>query len=647
MSTVSNETLIDCLRKGQIDQFNTLRMNTTSRISFFAEDFSNLQLQNVDFSNCDLRKCDFSNSNLSKANLSRSTCNEADFSDCVMSSIFGENAKLNEAYFENTTLEQAELYNCFIEEAEFKNVSFANANIEGCSLKRGTFQNCNFESLHANDSKFSWSKIHDCNFSSSSFQSCKFPHAEMHKCTFLQTTMTESVFVYTDFTTAKIQYSRFTNSNFYAAEWGDIQIQECDFSKCDLSEMNVSTKQFVNCDFSDTQGSHRFTGSSVPQIKFASPLQPSILFGLDHLLLYWKGEEFLYTMMYSLTTFSESKPFTFPIPKERLLYIRPIPTKIGWNWICVEQRKSNNYLLWLRQDFDGNFQFVQEHKFPIQIQPSSIVQSMNAYPVKGGFLLYCIEMKLIAFHWKENQIVNGSIERYCKVHPIGIPTAHKIFGRSKPVLLSKGGGLTPINIFKTDDSFKIPNHFEHTNFQLERQGKHIVLAWCTYQEDEVGNQKQQSGLHIYNHNETSTSYILHPNDIVQKYAIALSQGRTWIITQIEGRKLDHSPLEEKMGMDLPKDLPPDVVADIFAEFQDDFGDFQPKMASIAAQPEIHVHNLDEDTSTLLFGDLGIYGDEIEGFTTSNKGSVMFANRDGGIIIFDVRKTEPLLLWERE
>ena len=28
-------------------------------------------------------------------------------------------------------------------------------------------------------------------------------------------------------------------------------------------------------------------------------------------------------------------------------------------------------------------------------------------------------------------------------------------------------------------------------FQLERQGTHIVLAWCTYQEDEAGNQKQQ------------------------------------------------------------------------------------------------------------------------------------------------------------
>ena len=90
-------------------------------------------------------------------------------------------------------------------------------------------------------------------------------------------------------------------------------------------------------------------------------------------------------MMYSLTTFSESKPYTFPIPKERILYVRPIPTKTGWNWICVEQRKSNNYLLWLHQDLDGKFHFVQEHKFPMQIQPSSIVQSMNAYPVKGGF----------------------------------------------------------------------------------------------------------------------------------------------------------------------------------------------------------------------------------------------------------------------
>jgi uncharacterized protein YjbI with pentapeptide repeats len=648
MSTITNETLINHLRKGQVDQFNALRMSSSeSKISFFAEDFSNLQLQNVNLSNCDLRKCDFSNSNLSKANISRSNCNEADFSGCTMSAMFVENVQLNEAYFEQTKIENSEFYHCFIEQAEFVNVSFTQTNLEGCSLKRSSFQNCNFEGMHANESKFSRSKIDSSDFTKSSFQSCKFPHTELHRCTFLHTTMTESLFVYTDFTTSSIEDCRFTNSNFYAAEWGEIQIQRCDFSKCDVSEMNASPMQFVNCDFTSTQGSHQFTTPPVPQLKFPSPMQPSLSFGLDCLLLFWKGEEFLYTMMYHLTSQKESKAHTFPIPKDRLLYVRPIPTRTGWNWICVEQRKSNNYLLWLRQDFSGDFHFVQEHKFPIQLQPTSIQHSMNAYPVKGGFLLYCIEMKLIAIHWKEDQIVEGITKKYCYVHPIGIPTAHKIFGRGKPVLLSKGGGITPIDILKTNDLYQVPEHFEHNNFMIERQGKHIVLGWCTYQEDESGNQKQQKGLHVYDHYDDSASYFLHPNDIVQKYAIALSKGKTWIITQIEGRKLDHSPLEEKMGMDLPKDLPPDVISDIFAEFREDFGDFQPKMASVAAQPEIHIHNLKEDTSTQLFGDLGMYGDEIDLFVTANKGSVLFVNLEGGIIIFDVREKEPLLLWERE
>ena len=327
MSTISNETLIDCLRNGQIDQFNMLRTNITSQNSFFAEDFSNLA-KNVDFSNCEKVRL-FPIQIYRRQIFLIAIAMKADFSDCVMSSIFGENAKFNEAYLKIQHSNKVELYNCFLEQAESKNVSFANANIEGSSLKRGTFQNCNFKEMHANESKFSWSKIHTCDFSSSSFQSCKFPHAEIHKCSFIQTTMTESVFVYTDFAESKIQYSRFTNSEFYAAEWGEIQIEDCDFSKCDISEMGVSAEQFVNCDFSNTQGSHRFTVSSVPQIKFASPLQPSLLFGIDHLLLYWKGEEFLYTMMYSLTTFSESKPYTFPIPKERILYVRPIPTKNG------------------------------------------------------------------------------------------------------------------------------------------------------------------------------------------------------------------------------------------------------------------------------------------------------------------------------
>ena len=79
----------------------------------------------------------------------------------------------------------------------------------------------------------------------------------------------------------------------------------------------------------------------------------------------------------------------------------------------------------------------------------------------------------------------------------------------------------------------------------------------------------------------------------------------------------------------------------------DFGDFQPKMKSVAAQPEIHIHNIKENTSTMLFGDLGMYGDEIDYFVTANKGSVLFVNIEGGIVIFDVRKPEPTLLWERE
>ena len=60
------------------------------------------------------------------------------------------------------------------------------------------------------------------------------------------------------------------------------------------------------------------------------------------------------------------------------------------------------------------------------------------------------------------------------------------------------------------------------------------------------------------------------------------------------KKIDHSPLEDLMGMDLPSDMPPDVLNDIFAGFQDDFGGVQPKMGSVTTQPEIHVHNLDEE-----------------------------------------------------
>ena len=127
----------------------------------------------------------------------------------------------------------------------------------------------------------------------------------------------------------------------------------------------------------------------------------------------------------------------------------------------------------------------------------------------------------------------------------------------------------------------------------------------------------------------------------------MSKGRTWIVTQIQGKKLDHSPLEDKMGMDLPSDMPPDLIADIFSELREDFGNFQPAMNSVETQPEIHVHNLENETSLLLFGDLGIYGDEIEGFSAINKGSFLFNNTDGGFLIFDVRSEEPQLLWERE
>ena len=120
-----------------------------------------------------------------------------------------------------------------------------------------------------------------------------------------------------------------------------------------------------------------------------------------------------------------------------------------------------------------------------------------------------------------------------------------------------------------------------------------------------------------------------------------------MVTQIQGRKLDHSPLEDLMGMDLPADMPPDVLNDIFSDFRDDFGDIQPKLGSITTQPEIHIHSLHDDCSTLLFGDLGIYSDDIEHFIPSNKGTVLFTNIEGGFIVFDLSKEEPQILWERE
>ena len=643
MHTISNETLMTYLKKGQIELFNTSR---PSKLSFFGEDLSNLQLQHADLSNCNLKKCDFSHSVLSHANLSQSSCDGADFSDCDLSNIDIRNTSFHEAFFENTQITNSLFESCYFEESEFINVSFVQSNLEACSLKKSIFQSCDFTNSHANVSKFSWSTLQNCSFVNAQFQECKFPHATFLESTIQKSSMTECVFVHTSLATTTIQDSYFTNSNLYASEWGNIEVLRCDFSKCDISELLAEPKQFIDCAFSMTEGGYLFDTSSVPQLKFASPIQPNLVYGKEDLLLYWIGEEFWYTMLYNVTKNTESKPYTFPIPRERILYNRPIPSKTGWDWICVEKRKSNNYLVWFEQDVNGQFQLIQEHKIPIQLQPNSIQQTMKAYPIKGGFLLYCIEIKLLAIHWKKDRLVEEKLQKYCKVHHLGFPTSDQILGRGKPILLSKGGGLTPIDLLQPDDSFHIPPEFETSNFQVERQNKHIVLAWCTYQEDEQGNQTQQKGLHVYNHLTTS-SQILHPNDIVLQYAIALSKGKTWIITQIQGRKIDHSPLEDMMGMDLPEDMPPDVLQDIFAEFQDDFGEIRPQMGSITTQPEIHVHNLDEDNSIVLFGDLGIYGDEIDYFVPSNKGTVLFVNIEGGLVVFDLYPEEPRILWERE
>ena len=643
MDHISNETLLEYLKRGQIDLFNTSR---PSKISFFGEDLSNLQLQNVDLSNCNLKKCDFSHSVLSHANLSQSTCNGADFSNCNLSEISIHNTSFHEAFFENTQITNSFFDNCYFEESEFFNVSFTNCNLEACSLKKSTFHSCNFDLAHANLSKFSWSIIQNCTFVQTQFQECKFPHAKFIESSIKQASMTDCTLVYTDLSTSHIQDTFFTNSNLYSSEWGNVEILRCDFSQCDISELQGKPKQFIDCTFSLTQGGYLFDRTPLPQLKFATPIQPNLVYGKDHLLLYWIGEEFWYTMIYDVTKNNESQPYTFPIPKERILYNRPIPIKTGWDWICVEKRKSNNFLVWFHQDINGQFELIQEHKIPVQLQPHSIQQTMKAYPVKGGFLLYCIQIQLLAIHWKRDRLIDGTIQKYCKVHHLGFPTSDQILGRGKPILLSKGGGLTPIDLLQSDDSFELPPEFETSNFQVERQGKHIVLAWCTYQEDEQGNKTQQKGIHVYN-NLNNSHQILHPNDIILQYAIALSKGNTWLITQVQGRKIDHSPLEDLMGMDLPSDMPPDVLNDIFAEFEDDFRDIQPKMGSITTQPEIHIHNLHEENAIVLFGDLGIYGDEIDHFVPSNKGTVLFVNIEGGFVIFDLYSEEPQILWERE
>ena len=193
----------------------------------------------------------------------------------------------------------------------------------------------------------------------------------------------------------------FYQLNLYASEWGNIQVLRCDFSNVISLNSMPNRSNLVDCTFSQTQGGYLFDQTPIPQLKFASPIEPNLVYGKEDLLLYWCGEEFWYTMVYNVAKNQESNRIHFPFQKNAYYIIDPFQRRQGGIGFVLKNERATIIWCGFTKMYTVNFELIQEHKIPIQLQPNSIQQSMKVYPVKGGFLLYCIQIKLLTIHWKK------------------------------------------------------------------------------------------------------------------------------------------------------------------------------------------------------------------------------------------------------
>ncbi len=124
--SVSKDDLVQFLRNGEIEKFNSVRFNNNNG-NFL--DLTEIDLNNLKLSGADLSKVDLSGSDFSKSDIER-----INFSDSDLSSVNFSHTTIAESNFINSILEGSLLAGINVISGDFTEVDFNGVNICGANL---------------------------------------------------------------------------------------------------------------------------------------------------------------------------------------------------------------------------------------------------------------------------------------------------------------------------------------------------------------------------------------------------------------------------------------------------------------------------------------------------------------------------------
>jgi uncharacterized protein YjbI with pentapeptide repeats len=155
------ETLIQFLRKGQVDGFNTMRMKVPHDIFL---DFSSQKLQGVKLNGANLSSINLSRSNLTYAhlegsNLTNANLFRADLEGANLQNIIAKEGLMEEAILVKCTLTNANLSNANLSNANLSNANLSNANLSNANLSNANLSNANLSKSNLSGANLRQAKL--------------------------------------------------------------------------------------------------------------------------------------------------------------------------------------------------------------------------------------------------------------------------------------------------------------------------------------------------------------------------------------------------------------------------------------------------------------------------------------------------------
>lgn len=218
------------------------------------ESFEGEDLRGIDLSGLNLKNLNFKNAILSNISFKNSDLSDSDFSQANLS-----NTDLTEAKFNNTILKEADL-----SAAILKNADLTGANIEEAIFEKAVLNNAVLNNVKAGNSFFSEADLTESILIKSDFTGADFSKAVLNKTNFQYSNLTDASlenaaalhahFTESDLTRLRASSGVFSNASFKKSKglesiWTNANLNESDFSYCEMEAANFSSALLQKANF--------------------------------------------------------------------------------------------------------------------------------------------------------------------------------------------------------------------------------------------------------------------------------------------------------------------------------------------------------------------------------------------------------------